>query len=300
MDRRQESLRFLLPLVAKDGHQATFTMHDFSDAITHAEVTYVAALYDEASLLIESARFGDRPAAREAFHLLDRIRDFRTSYFNTNALLAESKALGKTHVRLDVENHSLYRMNTQILESLLVIGYSDPWVEFHVPPTETDHFDFIVTIEINDIIVTPERIHETISREQREIKDGFAYLLDEKGNVRKDTLGNDLKEPKYKMVRAKVITTELFKSARIEASIRYSDISIHSNNIIPLNTELVFSHLGARFVGDKRALKATTKNLLKNHLPDFPDDHHMVSDALQQLRPLIWSKIESSDLYASL
>ena len=54
---------------------------------------------------------------------------------------------------------------------------------------------------------------------KKDVEDGFTYQLDKKGNVMKDSLGNDIKTKKYKTLQCALIETIQSKACRIDGDI---------------------------------------------------------------------------------
>ena len=53
-----------------------------------------------------------------------------------------------------------------------------------------------MNLDFRTIDISPEQINEKQIIREKVIKDGFDYVLDKRGNVAKDSLGNDIKVDK--------------------------------------------------------------------------------------------------------
>jgi len=149
---------------------------------------------------------------------------------------------------------------------------------------------------LTQLQISPERIGETNYIESKKINDGFRYVLDEDGNVAKDSLGNDIKEKDYRTVRARVTEIQQSKSALIMGKITIQDPINASVKAIPFDSEVVFEHLSLTFSGDPRALSSESKELLENAVMPFPATNTLVHDLMRSLHSVIKSKISRNVL----
>jgi hypothetical protein len=121
---------------------------------------------------------------------------------------------------------------------------------------------------------------------KKEVEDGFTYQVDKKGNVMKDSLGNDIKTKKYKTLQCALIETVQSKACRIDGDIEI--VQINPNKILkkdPIGAQSNFEHISARALGDIKALSQTQVEKTKSQPMPFPSDMEMVfrcSDALKQ------------------
>jgi hypothetical protein len=121
--------------------------------------------------------------------------------------------------------------------------------------------------------------------ETKEIEDGWEYLLDDNGNVVKDSEGNDIKIPKTRTASCTIIESHQFKAAKIEG-----DIELIQNNpkkvvkTVPIGAESIFEHISARAIGDVDALSDESKELLKNTAVSFPRDIDLIVDSAETLK----------------
>jgi hypothetical protein len=138
---------------------------------------------------------------------------------------------------------------------------------------------------LKQINVSPERINERQFVREREIVDGWEYELDENGNVAKDSLGNDIKIDKIVNVRCRFFEFEQFKSTQVIGDIVYIDL--RSNQLIetlPIQSEFIFENVYGRIRGDKRALNAEDRRIMRNSRVPFPTNEQMVYDTGEDLK----------------
>ncbi len=110
---------------------------------------------------------------------------------------------------------------------------------------------------MKNIGVSPDQTAVRDSVVKKEVEDGFTYQLDTKGNVMKDTAGNDIRIKKYKTLQCALISTLQTKSCTIEGDIEI--IQMNPNKVLkkdPMGANTTFENVSARAVGDIGALNA--------------------------------------------
>lgn len=103
-------------------------------------------------------------------------------------------------------------------------GIDNFWLQYHTNPLENVKYDYAMNLDFMEINVSPERINETQVIKERQVKDGWEYLLDTEGNVVKDSLGNKIKVDKMRTVTCKLFQFTQTKSAQIGAKISFTDL----------------------------------------------------------------------------
>lgn len=288
---RQARVEPLLPLYDKQGYKAEFRFVRIEDMEQRSRKEAAAYLYDKAARLLQQARRGDKEAARQAYFALEKTERYFKDYKDRQALMEEALRLGIEHVLVRVENRSPFILPRTFVDELLDLRLDkaeDFWTAFYTRPQKGIQMDYTADIEIRSIEVGPEVVNEREYIEEKEIEDGFEYVLDANGNVAKDSLGNDIKVPKKVVVKAEVRETYQEKRAvfdgRLEIVDRRTGKRIHSE---PLLAEAVFQNLATDFWGDKRALSEETKDKLGYQPLPFPTDQELVMDLVQTLKPKI-------------
>jgi hypothetical protein len=149
-------------------------------------------------------------------------------------------------------------------------------------------------LKLKRINVSPERINERQLLRKRAVVDGWEYLLDENGNVAKDSLGNDIKVDRIITARARFFEVLQTKSAQVIADVVYTDL--RQNQIVDsftLNSGFVFENVFGRYRGDGRALNRNDRNLLRQRQVRFPTDEQMVYDSGEDLKQKLKQVINS-------
>jgi len=74
-------------------------------------------------------------------------------------------------------------------------------------------------------------LHEKVIIQEKQIKDGWQYLVDNNGNEVKDSLGNTIKVDRFKTIRSKVRKYSQFKSVQVVGQINYFDLATNQFTI---------------------------------------------------------------------
>ncbi|MCB0524284.1 MAG: hypothetical protein H6576_14775 [Lewinellaceae bacterium] len=296
---RQNKVRPLTPLVSSKGYKAQFEFVDISRMEINSRKNAAAYLYDQATVLLNRAENGDKLAARKAYSLLNDLgRRYYQNYLDRVDLMAKARDLGTSYILLEVKNQSGKILPQDFTDRLLAISKQEldsEWKAFYFDAKPGEQFDYKAVFNIRNIDISPERIAERAYVDEKRIQDGWEYELDKRGNVKKDSLGNDIKKPKYVNVRAKVLEIHQTKAARLGGFIEIidanRDVSLESCN---LATEVVFEHFAATYKGDARALSKETKVLLDCSPLPFPHDLDMLAQAADRLKPELRHELRGS------
>ena len=147
-------------------------------------------------------------------------------------------------------------------------------------------------MKVTNLEVGPQVVKEREFEEVKEIEEGFDYVLDSRGNVLKDSLGNDVKVPRKVLIRARVFETFQTKVASIDGRLEFYDA--RNGNLIdskPLAADAVFENYASTFRGDKRALSEEACRYLGNRPQPFPSDEALLLTAMERLKPVIKNRI---------
>ena len=151
-------------------------------------------------------------------------------------MIAEAKYMGTNRVLVSVINSTPLRLPEDFMENLLAIntyGLNSEWVEYHFKPLDQETvFDYYIDVNLQIIDVSPERINENDRLIKRKVQDGFEYVLDSRGNVMKDTAGNDIKIPKYKELSCTVIEKVQQKTVTLKGEVEVAAIGFGNKDVI--------------------------------------------------------------------
>jgi len=288
--RRQSLVAPLLPLRAKEGYQAQIAFVDIAVLETASRAKAAEHLYDRAVGLLARAERGDKLAARQAHStLLDLEKRYYRDYRDKTDLLARARDLGTSYVLFEVKNQSDKVLPRAFAERILAMSKQDldsEWKAFYFEAKEGVQYDYKAVFKVRNIDISPERVHERAYTDEKDIQDGWDYVLDARGNVKKDTLGNDLKTPRHVRIRANVLEVFQNKAARLAGTVEIYDPA--QNSLLDrqdLSTEILFENYASTFVGDQRALSDASRSRVGCRPLPFPPDGDMLVQAADRLKP---------------
>jgi hypothetical protein len=119
-------------------------------------------------------------------------------------------------------------------------------------------------------------------------------VLDKKGNVMRDSLGNDIKQKKFKTVQCALVETVQSKACRIDGDIEV--IQMNPNKQLkkdPIGAQSNFENVSSRALGDIQALNARQLERTKTSLVQFPTDIEMIMRCSESLKRAIRGGIQN-------
>jgi hypothetical protein len=192
------------------------------------------------------------------------------------------------HVLFALKNNSEVLLPEDFATELRKVALKDLntlWVNFDTSEDTTKGYDYLVVLNIKDIAISPEESETETYTESREIQDGMRYVFDENGNVKKDSLGNDIRVPNIVEVTAEVKERIQHKSARVAGSLEY--ISLFDDQLVKtedISVEAVFEHFSASVVGNEKAISEESREKIDSRPIPFPSDEVMLMDASALLK----------------
>ena len=293
---RQDLIEPLLPLVSENGYQAKFTFVQTDKIISEAKDKLVSLYENRLIELVKAARAGNKASAREAYDLLNRMRSINPDYVRPE-LKEEMRQLGINHIIVTLKNNSQAFIPTSVVDELMTNDFArnnGDWNRYYLSSVEGLEPDFSITLKIQEILVTPDGGQERRADYSKEIVDGWEYVLDARGNVLKDSLGNDVKRDKLVRVNATVLELVQSKRAllrsRVEIVNERTGDQICSENI---EVEEIFNHVARNIIGDDRALEPNLRTRIQP-LP-FPSESDLIRDAFRGLKPKFVNEIRNAN-----
>jgi len=277
MKRRQTNVRTVTPLYLPD-RVVQFTYIDYDEEIITARSGAAEYYYHQAEDLM---RRNDKMAYREAWMSLVRVKDLAGDFRNVNDLMEEARFKGISRALVTVRNHSHLNLPPEYEQQLLTVdprGLDNSWVEFYYSDLDQSiYFDYYVVVNLRGIMISPNQTSQKDRIVRKRVEDGFEYALDANGNVMKDTLGNDIKIPKFKNLVCTVIETHQLKTVAIEGDIEiFSERPSRLLKREPVGAATKFEHVSARAVGDLDALDEETRKKVELGPLPFPSDPEMI------------------------
>jgi hypothetical protein len=226
----------------------------------------------------------DKYSAREAYSELLKVKAYYNDYKDVDTQINNALFMGTTNVLFKIQNQTGIPFHQNFEEELLKIALTDmnaQWLNFDTKNNTNLSYDYNIYLNIKYINVSPEQVNTNHWFETKEIQDGWQYVYDKHGNVMKDSLGNDIKVPKYKTISCKVSETVLHKQSVISGFIDfYNNNTKQLIKTEPITAETFFDNVFTVANGDFNALKPETAEKVKISKPiPFPSDVDMIFKA---------------------
>lgn len=284
LEARQNAIKRVLPLQI-NGKTVELKFNDYSNAIVDYRYKTSDYLIDKGLALLDD---GNKYDARAAHHIFKYIEGINPNFEDTRSLMVEAHKKGMDYVKVAVENETLQMIPQQLENELLdfnTYGLQQFWTTYHANADSTIDYDYTVKLKLKQINISPERINERQFLRERDIVDGWEYLLDDNGNVAKDSLGNDIKVDKIITARARFFEVLQTKSAQVIANVVFTDLK--ENQVLDnftIDSGFVFENVFGYFRGDRRALNRADRQVLRQDEVLFPSDVQMVLDTGDDLK----------------
>ncbi len=296
LNRIQEAIKPLLPLRVNDENRnAEFSLTNYDNKIITTKNELSSYLYDNALNLLTNAT--NKYDYRKAYDDFEYLNEINPGYGDIRFKMEEAYQKGQDYVKVEMINNTDKIIPVKLEEELLnfnTFGLEDKWTKYHTNHLANIDYDYDMQIELREINISPEQVSEKQIIKEKQIKDGQKYLLDNEGNVVKDSLGNKIKVDKFKTVKCNFYQFTQFKTAQVTGQISYQDLETKQQlNSYPLTSEFVFEHVYANYDGDKRALENDLVSLLNLAAVPFPSNEQMVYDAGEDLKNRIKGVITS-------
>ena len=283
----QERIKPLLPLHLNDEQRdARFKFKDYTDAILGAKSNLSEYLYSNATKLINNA--STKYDYRKAYDDLKYLEQINPGFKDVKSKIEFSYAKGLDYVMVHLFNQSDKVLPQRLEEDLLnfnTYGLDDLWTSYHSNPQKSINYDYDLQIHFNDIAIGPEQISEKQVIKEKQVKDGWEYLKNSKGQVVKDSLGNDIKVDKFRTATCNFYRFSQRKDVHIAGTVTYINLRTgQAINSYPLTSGFVFEHEYARYDGDKLALDDDMIKLTGLKAVPFPSNEQMIYDAGEDLK----------------
>lgn len=299
INARQNKVKPLTPLVAKNGYRAQFEFVDMAPLMYKSRENACEYWYELSLDQLEKAEKGDKMAARQAHRNLSFVMSkYNANYRNIQDQLARARDLGTSYVVFEVKNQSGKILPSDFSERLMAMSKQDldsEWKDYSFEAKPGLQYDYKAVLKVHSIDVSPERIQERSYFDEKRIQDGWDYVLDMKGNVKKDSTGKDIKTPRMVWIRAEVLEVHQTKAARIGGAVEVRDL--RTNQLLEsceVSTEVVFENYASTFRGDERALSQDSKSRIGNRPLPFPLDADMLVQAADRLKPDVREELRRS------
>ena len=279
---RQSLISSVLPLP-----NATFKITNYHNKILDSKNKYTEYLFSLGTdYLVNRKTILD---ARTAYDYFATIKHLQPSkYKNLDSLLAEAHYSGTDFVQVVIRNRT-QQVIPKRLEAVILdfdtYNLNDFWTEYHSKQAQDVDYNFGVILDFREIFISPERINEKEFDRTVQIIDGWEYVLDVNGNVKKDSLGNDIKVDVLKELKATLLVSNQIKSIIITANVLFMDVknnrTIHT---FPLESEFIFENRTASYRGNRDALTEDDLLLMRNPYLEFPFNEQIIFDTSTDIK----------------
>lgn len=299
MSDRQSMVRTVTP-IEYEGRTIQWPYVDYMQEMVEAKKKAADFYYAHGTELMEN---GTKDSYRQAYNEFVRATEYvGDGYEGIDQMMQEARYLGISRVYVTVKNFSSVNFPDEFEAELLALDLprlNSEWVEYYtsIPQNDTQ-FDYLVNVNVRTVGVSPDRQFQRDTLVKRTVEDGFDYVKDERGNVRKDSLGNDIKVKKYKELQCALIRTFQVKECIIEGDVEM--LSLYPEKTIkkePIGATSNFDHISARAIGDENALSDDQKRMLKSEVVEFPTDLDMVIMCTENLKTAIRGFMEMNKRY---
>lgn len=294
MNDRQSLVKTVTPL-NYNGKTVEFPYVDYIPEMIGAKRKAADFYFAHGNVLMKN---GLKDSYRQAFNEFVRAKLYVGDYEGIDNRIQESKYLGMSRVLVTLRNSSVLKFPPDFEQDLLALDLprlNSDWVEYHTQNLDVNtKFDYYVNVNIKNVAVSPDQTIQRDSVIKRDVEDGFRYVLDKNGNVMKDTLGNDIKQKKYKTLQCALVETIQSKACRIDGDIEV--IRLNPDKVLkkdPVGAQSNFENISSRALGDIQALNQEQLNRTKSTVVPFPADIDMVLRCSESLKMAIRGAVEN-------
>lgn len=283
---RQEIIKPLLPLyISELKREANFNFRDYDNEI----ITYKNKLSDYLYAKVNKLFNDDNKFAyREAYDDLNFLEKINPNFKDVRNLINLARERGLDYVIVTVKNQTQKFVPKRLRKDLLnfdTYGLNDLWTVYHGVRNQNINYDFALELNLRSIQVSPEQIREKEIIENKEIKDGYTFLLDDNGDYVLDKNGNKIKVDKMVNVRCRIYQFLQFKTVKVVAQVKYIDnYTKQIINTYPIASQFDFQHTYANYKGDKRAIEDEFIDLIELSRVPFPTNEQMIYDSGEDLK----------------
>jgi len=291
---RQAIVKTLPDLQVRDNYKkvirnAQFNIIDVDNEMLLSKQKAAEYFYVHGTALLQK---GGRFNAREAYADFQRVKSYYSAFKDIDEQLAKAHEEGMTKVLFKMQKSNPVPLPPTFEQELMKISLQDlnqNWIRYYTSGTQGINYDYSVSVNLKVIDVSPESVKDVQYTESKQIQDGWEYKLDSKGNVMKDSLGNDIKKPKYKTITCTVVETQFRKMAHLAGSLDYIDNrtnQLYKTDNIAADS---FFEDGAITVigGDVSALKPETRAKIGHRPAPFPNPFDMLLLAGNNLKGMV-------------
>ena len=286
LNYHQENIRPLLPLkIQSTNKEAAFAFEDYTDRIINSKKKLTKQLYDNAKALMLT---NNKMVYRKAYDELLYLDNLDPGYKDVIKLTEEAKAKGTDYVSVYTKNESNMIIPAMLEKDLLDFstqGLNQAWTIYHSNKIKEVSYDYGMIINFRQINISPEQVIEKVFEKEKLIKDGVKNLVDNNGQVVRDSLGNIIKVDNMKTVKIIINEYSQTKSSHVAAKVDFIDF--RTNQLLasfPIASEFMFSHTYASYKGDKRACESDYYPTFDLKVVPIPSSEQMIYNTSEDLK----------------
>jgi hypothetical protein len=298
LNDRQSLVRTVTPLNSK-GRSVDFPYVDYVPEMVNAKRKAADFYYSHGVDLMKS---NIKDSYRQAYAEFLRAKEYVGDYEGIDNKIMTCKTQGMSRVFISIQNNSIIKFPKEFEDDLLALDLphlNSEWVEYHTQNlNDNTQYDYFINVNVRNVSVSPDQQIQRDSVIKRDIEDGFSYVLDKKGNVMRDSTGNDIKQKKYKTVQCALVETIQTKACRIDGDI--SVIQVNPDKMLkkdPIGAQSNFENVSSRALGDIQALNAKQLERTKTSIVPFPTDIEMIIRCSESLKGAIRGAIQNDRRY---
>src|SRR5664279_208148 len=289
LKNRQENVRKVMPMHIGN-RTVEYPQVDYDAQIIEAKAKASDYYYNNGKRLMSQ---NNRDSYRDAFYQISKARSYGGgSYLDADNLIQQCRIKGISRVIVQIQNQTIIKLPDNWVRDLLTFntdGLNSEWVEYNFAQlNDKVQYDYQINVVLQDINISPDNQSDKDYMVKRDVPDGFTYLMDTKGNVRKDTAGNDMKVPKYKNLACSVIETLQQKKATLTGTIEF--VAFNPDRQLkkePIGSETMFEWKSARAIGDVGALSPDQVKMTQVKPAAFPNDFDMIGRTTEIIRNVV-------------
>jgi hypothetical protein len=294
LNDRQSLVRTVTPL-NMNGKSVDFPYVDYMPEMVNSKRKAADFYYAHGNELMKS---GIKESSRQAYAEYLRAKEYVGDYEGIDNKIQDARLQGISRVFVSIQNTSVIKFPKEFEDDLLALDLprlNSDWVEYYTQNlNENTQYDYYVNVNIKNVAVSPDQSSQRDSVIKKDIEDGFSYVLDKKGNVMRDSLGNDLKQKKYKTVQCALVETVQSKACRIDGDIEV--VQMNPNKALkkdPIGAQSNFENISSRALGDIQALNQRQLERTKTSILPFPTDLEMIMRCSESLKVAIRGAIQN-------
>lgn len=292
MIKQQSQIQKVLDRLHRKGHYPNIDFYPAQALFEESRDKAALYYYAQAQAFIPSARNGNRIAARQAYSLLEQIKQYRSDFKDSKAQKLEMHDLGTVHIFLNPVESDLYTEEDILLFNSFLRNQKFPkrekWHLFHLDTIATNRIDYRLDLRFDDIYVSnDEEYHFSCTN----TKSVLSHYEEEEVWCPVDSAYVTECEPVYIDVRVRIRTYEQSKKASLKLA---ADLYNQSNN--RWMDKLVFegseswSNSYSVVRGDRRAIDAGCRDR-RGSRSRYPSDFALLEDAADAVHFPFFKKV---------